>query len=128
MTRLIDAALFSDRIHRDVYGAIVAAGGDAHGATALLDPDGAELLAALAVEPGDAEPLDVATRLVVEAGRRALVEFERRARQSENPLEFAPSVTWLKLRLEHLRAEPESVLVESDELVRWLRDQDPDRV
>lgn len=127
MITLIDAALFADQIHRDVFGAVEATGGDVHAAAALLDPDGAELLAAIAVEPGDAEPVDVATRLVGEAGRRTLFEFERRARRSENPLEFAPSVTWLKLQLEHLRAEPESVLVESDELVRWLCDQDPDR-
>ncbi len=128
MTELVDPVLFADPVHRDVYGALVAAGGDVHAAAALLDPDGAELLAALAVEPGDAEPLDVATRLVAEAGRRTLVDFERRARRSDDPLEFSPSVTWLKLQLEHLRAEPISVLVESDELVRWLRDQDPDRV
>lgn len=128
MTTLVDAVLFADPVHRDVYGALVTAGGDVHAAAALLDPDGAELLAALAVDPGDAEPLDVATRLVAEAGRRTLADLERRARRSADPLEFSPSVTWLKLRLEHLRAEPFSVLVESDELVRWLRDQDPDRV
>jgi DNA primase len=127
MIALVDAALFVDQVHRDVFGAVEAAAGDVHAAAALLDPDGAELLAAVAVDPGDAEPLDVATRLVVEAGRRTLLEFERRARRSENPLAYAPSVTWLKLQLEHLRAEPESVLVESDELVRWLSEQDPDR-
>ncbi len=127
MTELIDASLFTDAVHRDVFGAIDRADGDAHAAAAALDPDGAALLAAVAVDPGDAEPLDVAARLVGEAGRRTLTGFERRARQATDPLEFAPAVTWLKLQLERLVADPESVLVESTELVRWLSDQDPDR-
>lgn len=124
MTDLVDASLFADPNHRDAFAAIVDAHGDLHVAAARLDPDAAELLAAVAVDPGDAEPLDVATRLVAETGRRVLADLERRARLSDDPLTFAPAVTWLKLQLESLRAHPESVLAQSDELVRWLGEQD----
>lgn len=124
MADLVDAALFADPVHREVYEALVAAGHDAHAAAAVLDPDAAELLAAVAVVESEAEPLDVATRLVSEAGRRTLTDLERRARRSDDPLAFAPAVTWLKLQLEGLRDGAGSVLTEGSELVRWLRDQD----
>lgn len=127
MTDLIDAELFDDPLHREVFGVLEATGHDVHATAARLSPDAAELLAALAVEPGDAATLDVAARLVTEAGRRVLDDLDRRARRADDPLSFVPSVTWLKLQLERLRAEPGSVLVESDELVRWLSEQGPGR-
>lgn len=123
MADLIDATLFGDQTHREVFGALVAAAHDPHAAAALLDPDGAELLAAVAVVDSDAEPLDVAALLVEHAGRRTLTDLERRARRSDDPLTFAPSMTWLKLQLERLRDDPASVLVDNSELVRWLHDQ-----
>src|SRR5699024_2184988 len=83
MADLIDASLFSDASHREVHAALVEAGHDAHAAAAVLDPDAAQLLAAVAVSGGEAEPLDVATRLVAEAGRRMLADLERRARGSD---------------------------------------------
>lgn len=127
MIGLIDGALFAEPLHREVFGAIVADAGDAHRAAENLGTDGAALLASIAVEPGDADPLDVAARLVAHAGQRVLDDLDRRARRSDDPLSFAPSITWLKLQLEQLRAEPTTVLVPEGELVRWLREQDPGR-
>ncbi len=127
MAALIDGALFEDPMHREVFGALVDADFDAHRAAERLGPDGAELLAALAVEPSDAETLDVAARFVDESGRAALAELERDARQSDDPLGFAPAIGWLKLQLEQLRTDPNPVLVESDELVRWIGRQEAGR-
>ncbi|MBS1848917.1 MAG: toprim domain-containing protein, partial [Actinobacteria bacterium] len=127
LSDLVDATLFDDPLHRDAFIALESSDHDVHVAAERLDPDAAGLLAAVAVEPGDAEPLDVATRLVAEAGRRVLRDLERRARGSDDPLAYSPSITWLKLQLEELEIDPKSILVESSELVRWLSEQDPGR-
>ena len=127
MAELISSDLFGDAAHRDVFDALVDADFDPHRAVGTLDPDAAELLAALAVDASDAEVVDVASRLVAESGRARLAELQREARGADDPLAYSPSITWLKLQLESLREDPESALVAGGELVRWLSRNEGER-
>lgn len=120
---LIAAVLFRDPHLREAFEALVQASFDAHQAAAMVGPDAQERIASVSVEPSDAEALDVVTRLVAEAGRNELRELERDARQADDPLSFAPAISWLKLKLEELQADPVRILVDERELVTWLSQQ-----
>ncbi len=124
---LLDGVLFADPLHRAAFEALRDAGGDVHVAAEVVGPDGAGLLARVAVEPTEADPVDVAALLVDRAGTRALAALERDARAAADPLDFAPSMSWLKLRLEHLRADPGSSLTDDGQLVAWLRQRDAEQ-
>lgn len=120
---LLAPELFADDLNAEVFAAMAAAGGDAHRAVGALSPDAAELLARIAVQSLDADPYDVAARLVDRAATRALAGLERSARQADDPLSYAATIGWLKLRLEELRADPEAGLPPRGQLVAWLADQ-----
>lgn len=124
---LLVAELFADEVAAEVFEALRLADGDAHRAVAALSPDGAELLARLAVETSEADVHDVAARLVDRAATRVLVDLEREARQAADPLSYAAVVGWLKLRLEGLRADPMAELPPHGQLVAWLADQAGER-
>lgn len=124
---LLVSELFADEVAAEVFEALRLAEGDAHRAVATLSPDGAELLARLAVEVSDAEVHDVAARLVDRAATRVLVDLEREARQADDPLSYAAAMGWLKLRLEELRADPIAELPPNGQLVTWLADQAGER-
>ena len=78
-----------------------------------------ELLARLVVEESGAEPLDVLIRLTSEATRRAMASFELQARKAADPLDYAPVIGWLKLRLDDLR-DDEPTMESLDQLLAWL--------
>jgi hypothetical protein len=63
---------------------------------------------------------DVASRLVDRAAQRALVSLEREARRADDPLDYAATIGWLKLRLEELREDPIAGLPPEGQLVAWL--------
>lgn len=85
-------------------------------------PEGAQLLARLAVEPVTSDPQDVLSRLATEVGRTVMAELESKARASEDPLSYAASITWLKLALDELR-NPRAEVEKLSELLVWLRDR-----
>jgi DNA primase len=124
---LLAATLFADPLHREVFAALQVTPGDVHAAAAAVGPDGAELLASVAVDAGGAEPLDVVVRLVEQAGRRALDDLERAARGAADPLAYAPAMSWLKLKLEELRIDPLRVLADDEQLVSWLGQRDAEQ-
>ena len=124
---LLAATLFADPVHREVFAALQSTAGDVHAAAEAVGPDGAELLASVAVDAGEADPLDVVVRLVEQAGRRALGDMERSARGAADPLAYAPAMSWLKLKLEELRAEPLRVLTDDEHLVSWLGQRDAEQ-
>ncbi len=106
MMGLLDGVLFADPLHRAAFEALRDAGGDVHVAAEVVGPDGAGLLARVAVEPTEADPVDVAALLVDRAGTLGPGRTRTgRAVLVADPLDFAPSMSWLKLRLEHLRAD-----------------------
>ncbi len=79
MLDLLDGVLFADPLHRAAFEALRDAGGDVHVAAEIVGPDGAGLLARVAVEPSEADPVDVAALLVDRAGTRALAALDRDA-------------------------------------------------
>ncbi|HSL56663.1 MAG TPA: DNA primase [Acidimicrobiales bacterium] len=119
MVDLLHPALFDDEVHAAALEAVRAAGGDVRAAIDGADPDVAELLSRLAVDDTDAEPLDVAIRLVQEAANRALLDLEADARHSDDPLAYVAAITWLKQRAEELR-EPDTARSATEQLLAWL--------
>ncbi len=84
----------------------------------------AELLARLAVETHEADPVDVLARLASELGRRTMADMEAEARASQDPLAYAEAISWLKVTLDHLRRP--NVEVESvEQLLAFVRDREP---
>jgi hypothetical protein len=47
--------------------------------------------------------------------------MEAEARQSDDPLEYAPILSWLKLRLDDLRGD-DSSMESAPELLAWLEE------
>jgi len=93
-----------------------------HEAMETADPAAAELLARLVVEEATAEPGDVVQRLIEATATRALAALDQDARQSDDPLSFAPLMGWLKLNLDALRGdEPSMEAVE--QLLAWLEQE-----
>jgi DNA primase len=92
-----------------------------HDAVARADPEVAELLARLAVEETDSDPLDVVARLVEEAARREVARIEVEARQGNFVVALGQ-----KLAIERLR-QPEYRSEAMGELVAWLGSRSEDR-
>ena len=99
---------------------------DVHEAIHRADPQTADLLQRLAVEDSEADPDDVAIRLVERAVHRELLELQAEMRQSpaENHGAYAPTIAWLKLALERMRADDvtqrASALEAERSLMDWL--------
>ena len=105
MVGWLDDCLFVDDRHLAVYRSII---GHDDVASALADlrdtdPGAAEVLARVAVSDSDAEPDDVAARLIEEAARRRLRPLEATVRVAEDPLAYAKDVADLKLGIERVR-------------------------
>ena len=108
--------LFDDDVHREAFDALCRRRRrPPRRRRRTSGPDAAELLARLAVEASDAEAADVASRLVDRAARRALAApLEREARHADDPLDYAATIGWLKLRLEELREDPDRRIQPAD--------------
>lgn len=117
---LLHEVLFADDVHRAAFRAIAAAAGDFDAALAAAEPEAAELLTRLAVEDiAELEAHDVVSILAGEAAQRALTSLESEARAAPNPLEYVPTMEWLKLRLFELR-EPDARVAAVESLVPFL--------
>ncbi|MHB1139985.1 MAG: DNA primase [Microthrixaceae bacterium] len=93
--------------------------------TEVLDdvpPEVGTLLARLAVEPSEAESLDVLSRLATEVGRVVMAELEAEARSSPDPLAYASSIAWLKVTLDEVRS-PKAEVETVTQLLAWLADR-----
>jgi DNA primase len=125
----LERVLFAHPLSRSAFDALSGAA-TLHEAIEAADPQTADLLQRLAVEESDADPDDVMIRLVEQAGRRALRRLESDTRQA-SPAEqasFVPTVTWLKLAIETMRADDVTdrpAAVEAEErLVGWIVDRE----
>jgi hypothetical protein len=118
--RLSDV-LFADDLNLSVFRAVVAAPNVAQ-AIEAADPDAADLLARLAVGDSEEDPDDVMARLIDRAGKRALDQLHREARNAPAPEEYGAVIGWLKLALEELRS-PQSGREAEARLVPWLLDR-----
>ncbi len=107
---------------RRAYVALQHADGDVRQAISDGEPIVADLLARLSVDDSTAEPDDVLTRLAQAAGLRRLRGIEAEARRSDNPLEFGPLLSWLKLRLDALGGDEPEMDVR-DDLLAWLEEE-----
>jgi DNA primase len=120
--------LFDDDVTLDAYRALADAWeGPAtelrlHDAIAAASPAAAALLQQLAVEEPATVVDDVLARLAEEAAHRAVIDLEAAARQSPDPVSYAPAIGWLKLTVEELR-EPATAPEAVERLVRWLAEQ-----
>jgi DNA primase len=97
--------LFVDDRHLAVYWAL-SAEADVNAARTLLadtDPGAAEVLARVAVLDSEAQPADVAARLLELAAGRRLVELQAEARVAADPLALAAPTARLRLAVESLR-------------------------
>ncbi|MCB1282905.1 MAG: DNA primase [Microthrixaceae bacterium] len=114
--------LFGDVRARAVYESI-AVHPDLASAIAAIDergdPELSGLVARLSVEETEAPVDDVVSLLLVDAAMRASSRFEAEARTSEDPLAYAPLISWLKLRLDSLRGD-EASMEFAPELLAWL--------
>jgi DNA primase len=101
----LDDCLFVDDRHLAAYRALVEHDDVAAAVAGLrdADPGAAEVLARVAVSDSDAEPDDVAARLIEEAARRRLRPLEATVRVAEDPLAYARQVAELKLGIERVR-------------------------
>ncbi|MDQ2754114.1 MAG: DNA primase [Actinomycetota bacterium] len=119
----LEAVLFDHALARSAFLALVDAA-TLHDAVEAADPQTAHLLTRLAVEESEEEPDDVMIRLVERAGSRTLTELQAEARQAEDPAAYVPTIGWLKLTLETLRAAEQdnaSLAREAERgLVAWL--------
>ena len=116
---LLDESLFDDEIHGAALR-VLQAGGPLREAIEAADPATADLLQQIVVQESEADAVDVATRLVEEATRRALAELEAEARHAAEPLDYQPTLRWLKERLMELRdVHPEPTSLE--QLLAWHR-------
>ena len=126
-----------DRLDRPLFAHVLAGNtfellrdtDDVHEAIHRADPQTADLLQRLAVEDSHADPDDVAIRLVERAVQRELTELQAEMRQSpdEDHAAYAPTIAWLKLALERMRADDvtqkASALEAERSLVDWLADR-----
>lgn len=110
--------LFGDAVTLDAYRALVAAP-TFLAAVDAAEPATAELLSRLVVEDSEAEPGDVVELLIQGAASRELRALEAAARTAADPLDYAPDITWVKLRLEELR-ERGSGEEAAEQLLAWL--------
>ncbi len=121
MAPWLDEILFGDERALSAYRAL-AAHGSVRDAIEHTDPGAADLLQRIAVEESEADPHDVAARLIEVAARRALVDLQARTRLADDPETFAAAsreMGWLKLRVEELR-EPDTSVGAAEQLLPWL--------
>jgi DNA primase len=119
ISKLLDDALFDDDAEAAAYRAIENSA-DIREAIDSADPATADLLQRIVVQESEADAIDVATRLVEEATRRAIDELDAEIRQTDDPLVYAPTHRWLKERLMELRDE-HSDRSAFDQLLAWHR-------
>jgi DNA primase len=124
----LDRPLFAHLLARTAFGVVIQAA-DVHEAIEQADPQVADLLQRLAVEESDADPDDVMIRLVERAVQRELADLQSEMRQHDasDQAVYAPTVSWLKLGLERMRADDvtrkESALEAERLLVAWLAER-----
>lgn len=107
MADWLDEALFEDGRCLSAFRAL-RVDSNPHGAISAADPAAADLLARLAVEQSDAEPLDVVGRLAEQAAGRILSQLQARARRDpDRALELAATIAEIKLGIEALRDQRE---------------------
>ena len=111
-------ALFTDELCAAAYRSL-AATTTLHEAIESADPGAAALLQRLAVEEVDEEPSDAIAVLVRAAAERVLVRLDHAARGADDPLAYAETVAWLKLRMQDL-GEPDQAVGAVSQLVAWL--------
>ena len=125
----LEPVLFVHPLSRSAFAALSSAT-TLHEAIESADPQTADLLQRLAVEESDTDPDDVMIRLVERAVRRELHRLEADMRQSlpEQQAGYVPTIAWLKLALETIRADDVTdrpAAVEAEErLVRWILDRE----
>jgi DNA primase len=117
----LDDSLFDSADHLEGYRLLVRHP-DARQAIDAADDRVADLLQRAAISPVEVDPFDTVVRLLQEAGARALLAIEGRARQADDPLAFAHQSAWLKLRLEELDEGARNVEA-ADQLLAWLSEQ-----
>jgi DNA primase len=105
MLAWLDESLFADDRHLAVLRALVEHGEPAAALAGLrdADPGAAEVLARVAASDSEAEPDDVAARLIEAAVLRRLRPLEATVRLAEDPLAYAHEIAQLKLGVERLR-------------------------
>ena len=110
--------LFTEGLTRRSYEALAAAP-DVHTVVGGDDMEVASLVTRVSVEESFAEVDDVINLLAREAGLRVLRSLERTARMSEDPLEYAPLLGWLKLQVDLLGGDQQET-ESAGQLVAWL--------
>ncbi|HWG73339.1 MAG TPA: DNA primase [Acidimicrobiales bacterium] len=119
----LDEALFGHPVARSAFRALVDAT-TLHQAMDGADAATAALLQRLVVEEAEAEADDVLVRLVERAGARALATLQADSRRAADPSSLVPTIAWIKLALEDLRAEGEPApgpqRAAEERLVPWL--------
>lgn len=117
--------LFAHALAASAFTALRESAG-VHEAIESSDPQTADLLQRLAVDETDADPDDVAVRLVERAVQKELRELQAEMRQAppEHQAAYAPTIAWLKMGLERMRADDisqrEASLEAEERLVAWL--------
>lgn len=114
----MDSVLFTEGLTRRTYEALAAAP-DVHTVVGGDDMEIASLVTRVSVEESFAEVDDVINLLAREAGLRVLRSLERTARMSNDPLEYAPLLGWLKLQVDLLGGDQQET-ESAGELVAWL--------
>lgn len=124
----LDGPLFSHALASNAF-VLLMESGDVHEAIRRADPQAADLLQRMAVEETDADPDDVMIRLVERAVQKELRELQSEMRQAppEDQPAYAPTIAWLKLGLERMRADDitqrEAALEAEERLVGWLAER-----
>jgi hypothetical protein len=123
MAPRLHEVLFDDGRCLAAYRALVERGGRVADALSHTDPASADLLQRLTVEDTDADPAEVAVRLVDAATRRELDLLGVQARTADDPLAYADLVRWVKLQLEALR-DDHAAEGSAAQLLGWLLRRD----
>ncbi|HKY13360.1 MAG TPA: DNA primase [Microthrixaceae bacterium] len=110
--------LFVEGPVRRAYLALREAG-SVHGALEDAEPAVADLLRRVSVEESRAEADDIVVRLLTATVTREIAELEQEARHAEDPLDYVPSIQWLKLRLDEIRGD-EPAMEAAGQLIVWL--------
>lgn len=113
--------LFFDGLHAEAYRAL-ASSATVHQAIADADPEAADLLQRLAVEEPEADADGVFVRLVDEATKRTVGEYEALVRDTGDLATYNPTIQWLMQAREKLHDETTSVDAAGG-LVAWLVDR-----
>lgn len=128
VTGRLDQPLFSHVLAARAFD-LLCRSADVHEAIGQADPQVADLLQRLAVEETDADADDITIRLVERAVHKELQELQAEMRQASpgQQAAYAPTVAWLKLGLERMRADDvtqKEAAVEAEvRLVAWLAER-----